>query len=1188
MKLIYALCIVSAWPLGVAVQAQEPAGNITVARSIFLNNSGVETKTIRVEAEDADAIYDTYHYDSAISIGSVNDPEESGAEGLNSCWNSNFAVYNDIDFGANSTQVSIRKGYPRGSKMELWIDRTIDAENKSMSGGTLIGSIEFPKASTDWNRWQTFELAITPVSGVHDLCIVFLAGGGSAENQNYGGLNWLEFTSIEEGQITGLYKEASERYASFSVNGVEIPVFDGADPDKEKDFLDYDFVRFSADAGTVTARVQCTSKISSISISPLKLNIEANRIDDYTYEFDVPDPRETPYYLLVTINGKRLAVIRDEQEAGPTLGADSVFNVATELEALGVDATQMANATQVSQAFQAAMDKAHAYGNANTHRGVVYVPGGIYYMANLTLKSNTALYLSEEAVLRFTDNKEDYSDNFIKASLWSDDPAGRHGTWWLCTEEGASNIKIYGHGTLDGNGYYLQKQAPRNRMFCNHVITLMQASNVEIDGITVLQSAFWGTMIARSNDVRLTNIKFLNSMDANENDGIDVCESQNVTVDRAIGISLDDPFSTKTWAGTEMMINWYGKPEQLNHVIFDHCVSLTYCGGFKLGHGAMQHQNDITVRNGVVVSAGRAIGIEPKYGNPSGEPVGGFSNMLFENIDIEGAGGEGWLKIVAETPNVGNPPAENITLRNINIRSKGSPSTLRGADEQNMIEGVTFDNIFLYGNTEPVSSLAELNILNTGYYKNVTFVQDRSKDETYLIEAEYYNENNGGSLSLNEGEKEDTDHTNGYLVSEIMAGNSLGYRNVDFGSGTESLIVRASVNRADHFTVEVWLDAMETGTLAGSAILVKDDNQAWTNTKVALNGVSGVHNVYLVFKSDNDLYRNIGAVNYFELQGRAFVNLEALVPQKEEVDVNIEQSTQLAVNYSPENAYQRDVVWSLESATPENCVELDKNGLVKGLAVGKAVVRATSTYDASIYTDITVNVVDELEFGVVRIEAEDADAIYDTYHYDSAISIGSVNDPDDPDAEGLNSCWNGNFAVYNGIDFQKGAVKATIRKGYPRGSKMELWVDRIIDEENKSMSGGTLIGSVEFPAAATDWNRWQTFETALVQVEGVHDLCLVFLAGGGSAENQNYGALNWIDLTCIKGNKPSAIDQTETGFKAYSQNGILHIVTDEAMTVNVYNLTGQLVKQLDVTAGEYVIEGLERGVYIVNNNKVML
>ena len=60
-----------------------------------------------------------------------------------------------------------------------------------------------------------------------------------------------------------------------------------------------------------------------------------------------------------------------------------------------------------------------------------------------------------------------------------------------------------------------------------------------------MQTPMWGTMLGRSNDIVLTNVKFLNSTDANENDGIDVNESQRVLVDRSIGIALDDPYSTK-------------------------------------------------------------------------------------------------------------------------------------------------------------------------------------------------------------------------------------------------------------------------------------------------------------------------------------------------------------------------------------------------------------------------------------------------------------------------------------------------------------------------------------------------------------------------------------------------------------------------------------------------------------------
>ena len=87
---------------------------------------------------------------------------------------------------------------------------------------------------------------------------------------------------------------------------------------------------------------------------------------------------------------------------------------------------------------------------------------------------------------------------------------------------------------------------------------------------------------------------------------------------------------------------------------------------------------------------------------------------------------------------------------------------------------------------------------------------------------------------------------------------------------------------------------------------------------------------------------------------------------------------------------------------------------------------------------------DEVKYSTVRVEAEDADALYDTYHYDSAISAGDMGNGET--GRGLNSCWDTNFAVYENVDFIDGAVEVTVRKNVPRASAIEMWIDPVVND----------------------------------------------------------------------------------------------------------------------------------------------
>ena len=908
-------------------------------------------------------------------------------------------------------------------------------------------------------------------------------------------------TNLFDGE--GAFYTRSSRYTSVKVNGTDVPVMDGYN--RQGDYLEYDVLRYTSAPGKNTMTITCPQAITSISVSPKKLNIALTKVSDNSYSFEVPDPAETPYYLYVTVNGNKLVIARDTPVAAPT--GDGVWNVGDILSEAGVNHRSQAMSKRVAQKFQDAIDAASAYGTEHGTRGVVYVPDGVYYLANIVLKSNVELFLDEGSVLRATDNKSDYNVNYHKNSV------DRDGTWWISTvndhANGSKNVKISGRGMIDANGYYYQKRISSNKdRFCITALHLIHADNVEVDGVTVMQTSLWGTMVGRCEDVNFTNVKFLNSTDGNENDCIDVMESKRVSVDRSIGIALDDPYSTKTWMGQELFKNWEGEPEVLDDVTFNHCVSWSYCGAFKMGHGAQQKQSNVKILNGVVLNSGRAIGIEPKYAN-SKPNWGGYSDILVENIDIEAAGGEGWLKILAETPGVGNPPIKNVTLRNINIRSKGSASSLRGADDDNIIDGVTFDNIYLYGNSAPVTSLAELNITNTGYYKNVTFAQGNPQAESYLLEAEYFNEIKNGSVASFNADNLDPEHGGAY-VQNVTAGNYIKYNNVDFGSNTASMTIR-TLSKRSSFEAVLRIDSPE-GPEIGRGPVAR--STSWTDNEITLNGAVGTHDLYVVFNKVSGPSSAIDAINYMLLNNRSFVNLESINVAAEPVEVNIETSAQLTYNLVPENTYQTEVSWSLISG--EGVVALDKTGVVKGLQIGEAVVRVTSMWNPEISADIRISVVDKLKFVTLRVEAEAADELFDTYHYDKAMSKGGVNDPEEEGAQGLNSCWNTNFAVYENVDFLDGAVKVAIRKGYPRGSAMEMWIDPEINATDKSFAGGTKIAEVEFPAASTDWNRWQTFEVPVMGTPtGVHTLVVRFMAGGGSATNQNYGSVNWFDFTLI-------------------------------------------------------------------------
>ncbi len=381
---------------------------------------------------------------------------------------------------------------------------------------------------------------------------------------------------------------ASTTY-TLTANGVPVPI---------SEYAQYDYAQFSMGAGTahlVVSKLNNTN-VGAAYVSPIKLGYVAVRSGN-TASFTIRGPE----YLIVKLDGRRpLVIAADPAETDtPANKGPDIFNV-TESR-FGADPTGSRISTA---AVQAALDAASAYGSRPTYpRGIVYVPRGVYSVANLDVRSNTSLYFEPGAVLRAVAQKNLYTIDAHK------DSQNRDLSWWIQTAFGATNIKIFGRGTLDGNGPAMLKAG-----LGLNVLAPIASSNVTVDGVTVREASSWSVIPVRSNNVRFTNLKLLNRFDMGENDGIDVVESQDVTVRRGIGIGLDDPYTTKSYpqmAG-DIGRNWPGQPEKVRNVVFDRLISWTYCYGFKVGQGVYNDHENVTFSNGVVYDAAVGIGIHHK------------------------------------------------------------------------------------------------------------------------------------------------------------------------------------------------------------------------------------------------------------------------------------------------------------------------------------------------------------------------------------------------------------------------------------------------------------------------------------------------------------------------------------------------------------------------------------------------
>ena len=452
---------------------------------------------------------------------------------------------------------------------------------------------------------------------------------------------------------------------SLSVDGTRVPVT--AFQPATNSSPEYSYAHFSF-SGSPTLTVTASSPVSTFRISPLALRI-AGTARGNTLRFVLTQSR----YLIVKINTyAELIIAADALETNvPAAKGAGIFNVVT---GYGADASGAAYSTSAIQS---------AVNAAAVHGGTVYVPDGVYKIGNLVLKSNVTLYLTGGAVLRGSGLDTDYKTSYHKDSL------SMNGTWLISTAPNSTNITIRGRGTIDGQGILMRTQ----HSYLNNLIMPLATSHFTIDGITGRDAGLWSLTPTRSSHVTIANYKGLQSLNYREDDAMDINECQFVTVQHTLAVSWDDTYSTKTWeAKTDIAAHWPGSPQPLRQVLFSDAVAWTHCVAFKIGYGAFQPQQNVTYQYGFVYDASHAYAVDPRGATAQIDRLK-FLHSDVENISYANDGGSYWLRITASGEN-----AQNITLQDINVRSKGaSPSVIAGASGTAKVINVQFDNVVVNG-----------------------------------------------------------------------------------------------------------------------------------------------------------------------------------------------------------------------------------------------------------------------------------------------------------------------------------------------------------------------------------------------------------------------------------------------------------------------------------------------------------
>lgn len=285
--------------------------------------------------------------------------------------------------------------------------------------------------------------------------------------------------------------------------------------------------------------------------------------------------------------------------------------------------------TNDTQAIQAAIDACHSHGG-----GRVLLTGGHVYRAGMIrLRSNVEFHLETGAVLKGSDNLQDYAPakHFKKPSAISKpsyencDYTGEPVLHFIYAKDG-ENISITGFGTIDGNEkifYGHETKWHIDGSFYPRVplLFLENITHLNIHKVTLTGSAFWTTHMVGCNDVLIDGIRIMNNLRVANCDGIDPDHCKNV---RIVNCHIECADDCIVFKNTQNAIK-YGSCED---IIVSNCTLKSTSAAIKFGSESCGLFRNITVQNCTISGTNRGISLQLRdHGN--------IENVIFSNITID-------------------------------------------------------------------------------------------------------------------------------------------------------------------------------------------------------------------------------------------------------------------------------------------------------------------------------------------------------------------------------------------------------------------------------------------------------------------------------------------------------------------------------------------------------------------------
>lgn len=266
-----------------------------------------------------------------------------------------------------------------------------------------------------------------------------------------------------------------------------------------------------------------------------------------------------------------------------------------------------------------------------------------------------------------------------------------------------NNVTVKGRGILDSGRYSIRKDKTPGILF-------ERCSNILVEGIGHRGGTWWQSLYLASQNIQVSNMNLFGK--SVNTDGIDIDGVKNFTARDCFIRAEDDGFG---WHAVDARANGDITTED---ALAENCIVWNTSAGNGLRIGASMESplfQNITFRNiDILKHAGAAI-------RSDHSDWAWCKNIRFENFTDETAAKT--VEIVISKTRYSNDNGYKDErghfdgLHFVNLVSPGGVIELRGADDDHLIENVSFENCVIGGT--PIMSLQQ--ITTNAFVKNVSF-----------------------------------------------------------------------------------------------------------------------------------------------------------------------------------------------------------------------------------------------------------------------------------------------------------------------------------------------------------------------------------------------------------------------------------------------------------------------------------